>query len=65
VVGVEEAHWILRITDLVGCSKGCAPDACSMGRPVGGDHVDGVRIGDELRVEGACLTHTGLCPEGQ
>jgi hypothetical protein len=63
VTAVEESHWSLRVTRLVGCEDGCAPDACSMERPVGGDHVGSVQVGDELRVEGACLTHTGLRPE--
>ncbi|MBN2370216.1 MAG: ankyrin repeat domain-containing protein [Vicinamibacteria bacterium] len=65
VTAVEISHWMLRVTKIVGCLKGCTPGDCSMGRPVGGDQADRVRIGDEVRVEGACLTHTGLGSEEQ
>jgi hypothetical protein len=63
VADVEGAHWALRVTRLVGCQSVCAPEACSMGRPVGGGSQGSVDIGADMQVDGACLTHTGLRAE--
>jgi hypothetical protein len=65
VMAIENGRWLLCVTRLVGCEKGCAPDACSLGRPVGGDGATSVEVGDELRIDGDCLTHTGLDPESR
>ena len=65
VTAVEWPRWTLRVTRLVGCSEGCAPGSCSMGRTVGGGRAGSVEVNDELRVEGACLTHTGVLPESR
>ena len=63
VTAVSGLEWTLRVSRLVGCAEGCAPDPCSMGRTVGGGQAGSVAVNDELRVEGACLTHTGVLPE--
>jgi hypothetical protein len=65
VTAVDKVRWTLRVTRLVGCAKGCAPDPCSMGRTVGGGRTGSIAVGDEMQVEGACLTHTGLFAEEQ
>ncbi len=63
VTAVEKGAWTVRVTRLVGCEKACGPDACSMGRPVGGGALDSVQVGDETRVGSACVTDIGLAPE--
>ena len=58
VLGRDVTHFELRVTEVVGCERGCAADsACSAGRPVG---ASGLGRGDPLRVPASCLTHTGM-----
>jgi hypothetical protein len=58
---VTASGYRLGITRLEGCGQGCpADDDCSAGRPVGGGHRDGVRVGTELWVKSWCLTHTAM-----
>jgi hypothetical protein len=58
VEGVDPTRYRLRVSRLVGCAAGCAPEAsCSAGRPVG---VGGLGEGDVLWVPASCLTHTGV-----
>ncbi len=58
VLAVDATRFELRVTEVVGCERGCAADAaCSAGRPVG---AGGVRPGDEITVPASCLTHTGV-----
>jgi hypothetical protein len=63
VSAVEKDAWTLRVTRLVGCEKGCAPDACSMGRTLGGRALASVQVDDEMRVASACVTSIGLTAE--
>jgi uncharacterized protein len=50
----------IRVSEIVGCRKGCAPRAeCSAGKPVGGA---GLRVGDAISTVSWCLTHTGVQP---
>jgi uncharacterized protein len=58
VLAVDATRFRLRVSELVGCERGCAADAeCSAGRPAGGA---GIARGDVLSVPAWCLTHTGL-----
>jgi ankyrin repeat protein len=65
VTAVAGLRWTLRVTRIVGCAQGCAPDPCSLGRTVGGDQAGSVQVNDEMRVEGACLTHAGVLPDSR
>jgi Ankyrin repeats (3 copies) len=56
---VRKATVHVRVTELVGCDRGCAARAeCSAGLPVGG--AGGVRVGDLVSTTTWCLTHTGV-----
>lgn len=58
VEGADPTRYRLRVSRVVGCAAGCAPDAsCSGGRPVG---AGGLGEGDALWVPASCLTHTGV-----
>jgi hypothetical protein len=58
VLGRDVTRFELRLTEVVGCERGCAAEsACSGGRRVG---ADGLARGDRLWVPASCLTHTGL-----
>lgn len=58
VVARDATRYRLRVSSVVECVEGCAPDAaCSGGRPVG---PGGLGTGDVLWVPGSCLTHTGV-----
>ena len=58
VVGRDATRFDLRLHELVGCERGCAPEpACSGGKIVG---AAGLRPGDRLWVPASCLTHTGV-----
>jgi hypothetical protein len=58
VEGVDPTRFRLRVSRLVGCAAGCAPEAnCSRGRVVGAGGLD---VGDVLWVPASCLTHTGV-----
>jgi hypothetical protein len=60
VLGRDATRFELRLTEVVGCSRGCAADAaCSGGRGVG---AGGLLPGDRLWVPASCLTHTGVEP---
>ena len=65
VTAVAGLRWTLRVTRIVGCEQGCAADPCSMGRTVGGAKAGSVQVNDEMHVEGACLTHTGVLPDSK
>jgi ankyrin repeat protein len=60
---VEEAlptRFRLRVSRVVGCAAGCAPEAeCSASQAVG---PGGLASGDVLWVPASCLTHTGVQP---
>jgi hypothetical protein len=58
VLALDAARFQLRVTEIVGCARGCAAEeTCSDGRPVG---AGGISVGDRLRVPASCLTHTGV-----
>jgi ankyrin repeat protein len=58
VTGRDKTRFELRLTELVGCARGCPADAaCSASRAVG---ADGLAPGDTLTVPASCLTHTGV-----
>jgi len=58
VLGRDLTRFELRVTEVVGCDRGCAAEsACSAGRPVG---ASGLGRGDSLPVPASCLTHTGM-----
>jgi hypothetical protein len=58
VEGVDPTRFRLRVSRLVGCGGGCAPEpSCSGGRVVGAGGLD---VGDVLWVPASCLTHTGV-----
>jgi MFS family permease len=58
VLDRDATRFELRVTELVGCARGCAADsACSGGRVVG---ASGLGEGERLWVPASCLTHTGL-----
>jgi hypothetical protein len=59
VTDVDPTRHRLRVSSIVGCDGGCAPDPdCSGGQAVGG--AGGLAVGDELWVRTSCLTQTGL-----
>jgi hypothetical protein len=54
---VEQTRLRLRLTRVLGCAGGCAPDEdCSAGRAIGGS--GGAGVGDVVWVRSWCLTHT-------
>ena len=58
VLGRDATRFELRVSELVGCERGCpAKSACSGERVVGGG---GLAPGDRLSVPASCLTHTGV-----
>jgi Ankyrin repeats (3 copies) len=58
VLGRDATRFELRLSEVVGCERGCAADsACSGGRSVG---VPGLDKGDRLWVVASCVTHTGV-----
>jgi hypothetical protein len=58
VEAVDPTRHRLRVSRLVGCEAGCAPDAaCSAGREVG---PSGLGPGAVLWVPASCLTDTGV-----
>ena len=58
VLGRDATRFELRVTEVVGCARGCAADsACSAGRTVGSSDLD---RGGRLSVPASCLTHTGV-----
>ncbi len=58
VEAADPTRYRLRVSRVVGCAGGCAPDpACSAGRVVG---ADGLSEGGVLWVPASCLTHTGV-----
>jgi hypothetical protein len=58
VEGADPTRYRLRVSRIVGCPGGCAPEAsCSAGRSVG---AGGLGEGDVLWVPASCLTHTGV-----
>ncbi|HXK12644.1 MAG TPA: ankyrin repeat domain-containing protein [Vicinamibacteria bacterium] len=60
VEGVDPTRFRLRVSRVVGCEGGCAPEAsCSAGQLVG---PGGLGPGDALWVPASCLTHTGVKP---
>lgn len=59
VESVERIQYRIQITEVVGCTQGCAPRAeCSANRAVGGS--SGLQVGDEVDTVSHCLTHTGV-----
>jgi ankyrin repeat protein len=66
IAAIDGPRYSLRVARLVGCGQGCAPEpACSDHRPVGGRSRGALAVGDEIWVEGACLTHTGLASSAE
>ncbi len=65
VTAIEWPYWTLNVTRVLGCEQGCPPRRCSLWRPVGGSDAKGISIGDAVRVEGSCLTHTGQPASGR
>jgi hypothetical protein len=59
VTAIEWPYWRLTVTRLVGCEKGCPARLCSLWRPVGGTDAKNIKVGDAIRIEVSCLTHTG------
>jgi hypothetical protein len=58
VLAVDATRFQLRVSEIVGCDRGCAADeACSAGRPIG---AGGIVSGEVLWVPASCLTHTGV-----
>ena len=58
VLGADPTRYRLRVSRVVGCAGGCAPDpACSAGEAVG---AGGLGEGSVLWVPTSCLTHTGV-----
>lgn len=58
VLGRDATRFELRLSEVRGCERGCAPDAaCSGGKVVG---LAGLAAGDRLWVPASCLTHTGV-----
>ena len=61
VDAVRGTRYLVDVTRIDGCARGCAPDPeCSAGRPVGGDSADAVGVGASVWTAAWCLTHTGL-----
>jgi hypothetical protein len=66
ITAIKGPRYALRVTRLVGCADGCSPEpTCSDNRPVGGRNRGALVVGDELWVESACLTNTGLIAGAQ
>ena len=58
VEAADPTRYRLRVSRVIGCAAGCAPEpACSGGRVVG---AGGLGVGDVLWVPASCLTHTGV-----
>jgi hypothetical protein len=58
VEGVDLTRFRLRVSRVIGCVAGCAPEpSCSGGQVVGAHGLD---AGDVLWVPASCLTHTGV-----
>ena len=58
VEAVDPTRFRLRVSTVVGCAGGCAPEAsCSTGQVVG---PGGLGVGGRLWVPASCLTHTGV-----
>jgi hypothetical protein len=58
VEAADPTRYRLRVSRLVGCAGGCAPEpSCSGGQVVG---AGGLGAGDALWVPASCLTHTGV-----
>lgn len=56
----DPTRFRLRVSRVVGCAGGCAPEAdCSAGQAVG---PGGLSSGDVVWVPASCLTHTGVQP---
>ncbi len=61
VVSANKNDYRIRITEIVGCKKGCpARQECSAGHAVGGSY--GLNLGDEVNTVSWCLTQTGVKP---
>jgi uncharacterized protein len=59
VEAASRSSYRIRITEVVGCTEGCAARAeCSHGRAVGGPK--GLAAGDTVETVSWCLTHTGV-----
>jgi hypothetical protein len=58
VEAADPTRFRLRVSRVIGCAAGCAPEpACSAGQRVG---AGGLGAGDVLWVPASCLTHTGV-----
>lgn len=59
VLSIDRNEYLLRVTEIVGCSNGCRAMAeCSAGKPVGGS--SGLKAGDTITAASSCLTHAGV-----
>jgi uncharacterized protein len=58
VEGADPTRYRIRVSRVIGCAAGCAPEpSCSGGQVVG---AGGLGAGDVLWVPASCLTHTGV-----
>ena len=58
VEAADPTRYRLRVSQVIGCAAGCAPEpACTGGQVVG---AGGLAAGDVLWVPASCLTHTGV-----
>jgi uncharacterized protein len=58
VEAADPTRYRLRVSQVIGCLAGCAPDpSCSSGRRVGAGELG---EGEVLWVPASCLTHTGV-----
>ena len=58
VEAADPTRYRLRVSRVIGCAAGCAPEpACAGGQVVG---AGGLGAGDVLWVPASCLTHTGV-----
>ena len=58
VEAADPTRYRLRVSQVIGCAAGCAPEpACSGGQVVG---AGGLAAGDVLWVPASCLKHTGV-----
>jgi hypothetical protein len=58
VEAADATRYRLRVSRVIGCAAGCAPEpACSAGQAVGAGFLG---TGDVLWVPASCLTHTGV-----